>query len=286
MIGLRSVLSCAFLVLVCTTVFADEVDPVASELGKSKTAYSKSVDAARKELLRRLESKIDEVAKTGKTADFQRLEAERKQFEADETKLPSSALVGRDVAEYRRSLKKAQDALIVAYEKAVVLYTNQKANDKIKAVQTELQIFQKQISPVKAAEQPKVAGKTKLETLLPVDSRWEGYQKWTNTAINRATCELVIVSNDGKEAIGKASSENGHVTEVKIVLRGADAELTVNKVLKWYRGADLTKPQRLHGAYRAAGKIDGKTIDMKFRWPQPENVGGLWVGELKLTLKK
>jgi hypothetical protein len=273
-------------VLLCTTVFAGEVDPIASDLDKSKTAYEKSVDAARKELLRRLDSKIDEVAKAGKTADFQRLEAERKEFEADQAKLPSSSLVSRDVADYRKSLKKAQDALIAAYQKAVVLYTNKKVNDKIKAVQAELQVFQKQISPVKAAEQPRVPGKTKLETLLPVDSRWEGYQKWTNKAIDRATCEGVIVSNDGKEAIGKVSFENGHVIEVKIVLRGANAELKVTKVLEWYRGADLTKPQRLHGAYTAAGKIDGKTIDMKFRWPQPENVGGLWVGELKLALKK
>ncbi len=134
-------------------------DPVAAELTKAKEVYQAAVKLASEKLVAAFadeQKKLEENTRL-KVAEqiklVEQIQAERKAFEADTTKLPKSAGMKVAVSDYKTKTTAAKMKCETAFDKAAESYRNMKDLVTAKAVLAGKAEFFKVAGVAKAAEQ-------------------------------------------------------------------------------------------------------------------------------------
>ncbi|GIW92841.1 MAG: hypothetical protein KatS3mg110_0882 [Pirellulaceae bacterium] len=146
----KSSLVCCLL-LFQSLCWSDEVDPVQAELDKAKASYESAIETSESKLLDAFDTKIAAVAATGSLAGVRLLLAEKDAF-LKEGKVPLSPTMREAVSEYYREVRKARDALELAYGKAIREYTKSLQIEKADSIESELAAFKEMHRSAVAAD--------------------------------------------------------------------------------------------------------------------------------------
>lgn len=122
-------------------LIAFENDDLEKEIQKAKEVYAQDVEKARTVLLEKLEFQIKKFAKTGNLELVQKLVTDKKEFEANDSRIPVSAEFKSDVSEYQQKIKKGKDSLIGSYAKGIKEYTKKLELDKAMVLKLEMDQF-------------------------------------------------------------------------------------------------------------------------------------------------
>jgi hypothetical protein len=224
-------------VLLGSTGWARQDDPVKGKLDKAKTAYDEQVDKLRDGLLKTLQDKEEAARKKGDKKLVDQIKGEREAFESS-GELPKSV----PTANYLRDYKQARSTLELAYTTAVKEYTKAKKDDEAAAVEKDLAAFKED------ATQP---GAT-LAVLLTKDSLWTGARR-TATAkgkVSENPFRMTIASRDGKGFKGEIVIDKTRKYDIEGIVEG-------NKI------AFATEKQ---GNFKQSfeGRLRGKSLELAF----------------------
>ena len=124
-------------------LFAAEDDAVRSRLEREKKAFRASVEKAKKDLVARLQAKIDAARKNGNREDLLRISNEKVELEVKGV-LPKEV----STEEYREAVRSSLKTLDAAYDEAVRKYTKSGRDFNAGVLESERKAFSEEFSAI------------------------------------------------------------------------------------------------------------------------------------------
>lgn len=115
-------------------LIAFENEDLEKEIEKAKEVYAQNIEKARTFLLEKLDGQIKKYAKTGNLELVQKLVADKKEFEMNDSRIPVSPEFKTDVSEYLQKFKKEKEVLLGVFSKGIKEYTKKLDLDKATAL--------------------------------------------------------------------------------------------------------------------------------------------------------
>lgn len=130
-----------FSIVLCfpALLVALENDEIEKEIERAKKVYAQDGEKAKAVLLDKLDMQIKKYAKTGNLELVQKLVADKKEFEMNDSRIPVSPEFKSDVSEYQQKIKKGKDALLATFAKEIKEYTKKLELDKAMALKLEME---------------------------------------------------------------------------------------------------------------------------------------------------
>lgn len=220
-------------------LIAFENEDLEKEIQKAKEVYAEDVEKARTILLEKLELQIKKYAKTGNLELVQKLVADKKEFETNDSRVPVSAEFKSDVSEYQQKIKKVKDTLLGAYSKGIKEYTKKLELDKAMVLKLEMEDFikdkkgadSKKEKPIAKKENKEIKGVNGTRKSFICFNDKSTYLAWAPFKIEAAVLPKI---NNNKQAdsctfevVNGLADKN--LISLKVVERGFQTYVFVNK---------------------------------------------------------